>query len=107
MRWRYILNISGILYSVLGLSMLLPMITGLWYRDTSALSFAISAGVATLAGLTLYFSFPSSKEEYISPREGIAIVSAGWIGAAFFGALPFYFFGALPSFTDCFFKYFL
>ena len=40
----------------------------------------------------------------IGPREGFAIVTAGWILFSAFGALPFYFTGALPSYTDAYFE---
>ncbi|MFQ5961171.1 MAG: TrkH family potassium uptake protein, partial [Candidatus Methylomirabilales bacterium] len=40
----------------------------------------------------------------IGLREGFVIVTAGWILFSAFGALPFYFTGMLPSYTDAFFE---
>jgi len=37
-------------------------------------------------------------------REGFAIVAFGWLLISFFGALPFYFSGAIPSLVDSFFE---
>jgi trk system potassium uptake protein TrkH len=43
-------------------------------------------------------------EDYISPREGMAIVAIGWSCIGLFGALPFYFCDSFASFTDAFFE---
>ncbi|MEM7028758.1 MAG: potassium transporter TrkG [Chloroflexota bacterium] len=40
----------------------------------------------------------------VRAREGFAIVTFGWISAAFFGSLPFYISGSIPAFTDAFFE---
>ena len=37
-------------------------------------------------------------------REGMAIVTLGWLSAGLFGALPFYLAGTFAGFTDCFFE---
>jgi len=55
---------------------------------------------------TLFYIFGRSddEEELISPREGMAIVTLGWIAIGLFGALPFYLGGEMPFFTDAFFE---
>ncbi|GAG92105.1 unnamed protein product, partial [marine sediment metagenome] len=35
MRWRYILNIIGILIFFFGLTMILPLLVGFYYQDQS------------------------------------------------------------------------
>jgi len=49
------------------------------------------------------FFFPRPKPMVINHREGMVIVSLGWIVCAFFGALPFAL-GGFPSFTDAYFE---
>ena len=46
----------------------------------------------------------TSKEGEANHREGILITTVGWILAAGFGALPFYFYGTFPTYTDCYFE---
>jgi trk system potassium uptake protein TrkH len=54
------------------------------------------------AGLILNSVKPANPDIYT--RDGFAIVSLGWILVSFFGALPFIFSGAVPSFIDAFFE---
>jgi trk system potassium uptake protein TrkH len=82
MRWRYILNIIGILTFFFGLTMVLPLLVGLYYRDPSVIPLVKSMGITVAAGLIVYIIFKSGKAEIISQREGMAIVAVGWTAAA-------------------------
>ena len=104
MRWRYILNIIGILTLFLGLAMVLPLIVGLYYKDQSVIPFLTSIAITFSSGLFLYMAFRSQKVEVISQREGMAIVAFGWTVIGLFGALPFYLEGELGTFADAFFE---
>ena len=42
--------------------------------------------------------------EGIHAREGFVITALGWIVISLFGALPFYFSGAIPGFINCWFE---
>lgn len=104
MRWRFILNIVGILILFLGISMIFPLIFGLYYNDSSIFPLLKSMGITILAGLLLYICFRSAKAAVISHREGMAIVTIGWIAVGFFGALPFFISSEFGPFVDCFFE---
>jgi trk system potassium uptake protein TrkH len=104
MRWRYILNIIGILTFFFGLTMVLPLLVGLHYRDPSVIPLAKSMGITVAAGLIVYIIFKSGKAEIISQREGMAIVAVGWTAVGLFGALPFYFGNGIHSFVDAVFE---
>jgi trk system potassium uptake protein TrkH len=104
MRWRYIAQVVGVLLLFLGFSMLLPLICGLCYRDGSAAPLTEAMAVCLVSGALLFFLFKTSKNEYISPREGMAIVTLGWIAAGLTGALPFYLSGTFPGFADALFE---
>jgi trk system potassium uptake protein TrkH len=104
MRWRYILNIIGILIFFFGLTMILPLLVGLYYQDASIIPFLKSMGITVVSGLGLYFIFKSEKAEVISQREGMAIVAIGWTAVGLFGALPFYFGNGFGSFVDAVFE---
>jgi trk system potassium uptake protein TrkH len=104
MRWRYILNIIGILIFFFGMTMVIPLLVGLYYRDQSVIPLLKSMGITVIAGIGLYFIFRSEKAEVISQREGMAIVAVGWTAVGLFGALPFYFGNGFHGFVDAVFE---
>jgi len=104
MRWRYILNIIGILTFFFGLTMVIPLLVGLYYRDQSTIPLLKSMGITAIAGSGLYYIFRSEKAEVISQREGMAIVAVGWTAVGIFGALPFYFGNGFTGFVDAVFE---
>ena len=104
MRWRFILNVIGVLIFFFGLTMIFPLIVGLVYRDQSVASLLKSMAITISAGLMLYLFFRDAKAEVVSQREGMAIVAVGWTAVGFFGALPFYFGDSGFTFTDAFFE---
>ena len=60
MRWRFIAKTIGILILYLGLSMLFPLICGLFYQDNSLIPIAKSIGITICAG-TAFFLFFRNK----------------------------------------------
>ena len=104
MRWRPILNVVGLLLVFLGLSMVLPLTVGLYYRDPSPAALVKAMAITVGAGLLMYLAVGRSRMETINQREGMAIVAIGWTLAGIFGALPFYFGDGFDSFTDAFFE---
>jgi len=104
MRWRFILNIIGILTFFFGLTMIFPLIVGLYYRDSSVIPLIESMAITSLAGLILYLIFRKDRVEVINQREGMAIVAVGWTAVSLFGAIPFYLGDGYFTFTDAFFE---
>lgn len=104
MRWRFILNIIGILTFFFGLTMVFPLIAGLYYDDQSIIPILKSMGITVLFGLFLYLVFRKEKAEVISQREGMAIVAVGWSSVGLFGALPFYLGDGNFTFVDAVFE---
>jgi len=104
MRWNYILNIVGILTFFLGLTMLLPLLFGLYYSDQSVIPLTYSIVITVFFGILIYASCKNSKTDFITQREGMAIVAIGWAVVGFFAALPFYFGGCFNTFTDAMFE---
>jgi len=104
MRWRYILNITGILVFLLGFLMFFPLLVGLYYQERVTAALLISMAIAILSGLLIFIFSKSPPSDYISQREGMAIVAIGWTAVGLFGALPFYLSGEFPSFVDAFFE---
>jgi len=104
MRWRIIVNMVGILIFFLGISMIFPLICGLYYRDSSMMPIMTSMAVAVGSGALIYFNSRYKESTNISHREGMAIVTISWISIGLYGALPFYLGEVFPSFTDAFFE---
>ncbi len=104
MRWRYIVNIIGILNIFLGTSMVFALLWGLYYQDRSVQPLLKSMGITLLFGFLLYLFSRAPKSDYISHKEGMAIVAIGWIVIGFFGALPFYIGGTFDLFVDAYFE---
>ncbi len=104
MRWRFILNIVGILNIFLGLSMVFPLLWAIYYKDQSVISFSISMVITVICGFLLFIFFRDEDTGAISHREGMAIVTFGWTSIGLFGALPFYLGGEFCTFVDAFFE---
>jgi len=104
MRWRYILYVVGALIFFVGLSMLLPLAFGLYYRDHSVAVLLKSIGVTVSTGALLFIAFRSQRQETLRQSEGMAIVALGWTAAGLFGALPFFLEGGTLRFVDAFFE---
>ena len=104
MRWRFILNIIGILTFFFGLTMVFPLFVGLYYQDQSVIPILKSMGITVLVGFSLYLIFRKEKAEVISQREGMAIVAVGWSAVGLFGALPFFLGDGSFTFVDAVFE---
>jgi trk/ktr system potassium uptake protein len=103
MNWKAILKIQGIILIILAISMCLPLAFSLYYASGDAMDLVLSIGITLVVGLALALSFNPDKP--LRTREGFIIVSLGWILAAIFGALPFYFNGVFGgNFVDCVFE---
>jgi trk system potassium uptake protein len=104
MRWRFILNVVGVLNFFFGLTMVFPLLCGLFYKDASVYPLLESMGLTVGGGALLYLFFRSAKAEVITQREGMAIVAFAWTAIGLTGALPFYLGIEGSSFVDAFFE---
>jgi trk system potassium uptake protein TrkH len=104
MRWRYVLRSIGALIFCLGLTLLLPIAFSIAHQGLSLPALLKTLLLTLGLGAALFVTFRSEKVSVVSHREGMAIVTLGWIGAGIVGALPFYFAGTFESFVDAFFE---
>ena len=104
MHWRFILKIMGVLIFFFGLTMVFPLIVGLYYHEQSVTALLESMGLTIISGLLLYLVFRKDKAEVINQREGMAIVAVGWTTIGLFGAIPFFLGDVYFTFTDAFFE---
>lgn len=104
MNWGYVSKITGIILwciaGAMGSSLLAATILG----DEGLVPIAVSILLCFTVGSILALPFWRESPVIIGHREGTAIVTFGWLGAATVGAFPFIFAKVLPSFTDAFFE---
>lgn len=99
---RSVFHVLGFLIFILGGMMLIPLVLSYIFNDGSS-SGIFYALITSLVCGGLLFIF-TRENHSLGIRDGFLIVAMGWFCMALFGALPFFFSGAIPSFTDAFFE---
>ncbi len=102
MNYRIIFKVLGYLLLIIAFGMLAPLIISAMHGQYDTVPFIISITATTLTGFA-FSRIPMPKNK-IKTKDGLAIVTFGWIFASLFGALPFYLSGAIPSYVDAFFE---
>ena len=107
-----VINVVARILLVVSLTMLWPLLwavlddPGSTETRAFVLSILISVAVGGL-GLGLLAKFmPVRSRDYdaIGAKDGLSIVGLSWIAVSLVGALPFFFSGVIPSYTDAFFE---
>lgn len=101
-RFGLVLNRTSLVLACIVPFMLTAIPFSLYYRADDIRAILLAAGATLAASLGLYVL--TSKEGEATNREGILITTLSWVVAAGFGALPFYFYGTFPTYTDCYFE---
>lgn len=99
-----VLRFIGILIIFLGTSMCLPLGVSFLERDGSSYALTWSLGITVGIGVLLFLFTKKNKAVHLSHRDGVAIVTLGWIAAGLAGAIPFIISGTIPDFTDAYFE---
>lgn len=103
MNYRMITYILGNILRVEGVFLMVPAVLALYYGEKDAFTaFLITIMMLLISG-TIARSF-EPKNKRIYGREGLIIVALSWIIMSFFGAMPFYFSGAIDGAINCFFE---
>ena len=89
MNYKRIFHTLGIVLCFAPISMILPLICAIIYKENTIFSFLLCIGICFLAGLILLLQKSTSKNIYA--KEGLIIVALSWILMSIFGALPFMF----------------
>ncbi|THB68740.1 MAG: TrkH family potassium uptake protein, partial [Spirochaetaceae bacterium] len=105
MHFFYVLRLSAIIQVVLSGIMLIPAGIALYCHETAALKGFSLTIITVLAIAALYLlATRNAPRKVLSPRDGFFFVTSSWILAAAFGALPFFFSGAIPAYADAYFE---
>jgi trk system potassium uptake protein TrkH len=104
MHFRRVFRLIGLLVFFLGLSMAIPVLVSLFYKDGSTWALGYSMAFTCSAGLLMYVAARRDEATYLSHRDGVAIVTFGWLAAGVAGAIPFLLSDSIPHFTDAYFE---
>ena len=99
-----LVKIIGILLLIEAVFMLTTLPFSFYYGGSDANAIFYSALITGIVGGSLWFIQRHYNEKDIGRREGYVIVFFTWVIMSFFGALPYYISGAIPSFTDAYFE---
>lgn len=101
--FRPIFLVVGLLVATLGCAMLLPAMVDLAHDSSDWQIFAVSAMVTIMFGVVFWMA-ARGEPAVLSLRQVFVMTVLAWIALAGFGALPLYWSGVLPSFTDAYFE---
>lgn len=102
MNYKIILKVLGYILIIIALGMVPPIMISLSNTQSDLFPFIISALITGITGFILT-KIKITKTK-IKAKEGLAIVTLGWLFASIFGALPFYISGSVPSYIDALFE---
>jgi len=104
MHSKQIFRFIGILVFFLGLSMFCPLLVSMFYHDGAQRALLYSILITSGLGLCLFLLSREGKGNQLNHRDGVAIVTLGWVAAGLVGALPFFLSGSIANFTDAYFE---
>jgi len=104
MNLHHVFRFVGVLIFFMGVFMAAPLLVSVIYEDGCTLALFYSMLITAGAGLLLFICTKKDKETQLSPRDGIAIVTFGWVAAGLAGTVPFLLAGSIPDFTNAYFE---
>jgi len=99
---RAVAKVLAFLMLVTAACLLLPAVVALIYREPDWRYFLAAALTGALAGGSALVFLKGAPD--LRLREGFAVVTFGWIWVGLLGALPFWWSGQIPGFTDAVFE---
>ncbi len=96
---RYIL---GYIIRLEGLFLLLPCLVALIYQERVGFYYLFVFAVCTVLGYFMTRKKPENAVFYL--KEGCIATALSWIALSFFGSLPLWLSGEIPSFVDAMFE---
>ncbi len=91
----------GILYLIIGSSLLLPLTISYFYTETTIISLLIPAILCLATGVLFYLPTCRVKRE-ITHKEAIFIAAVGLVTVSIWGAIPYMLSGTHHSFIDAY-----
>lgn len=102
MNYGIVLKVLGKILAVESLLMVPSLFISLYMKEGDAKAFIITILITGLIGFLL--SRNTRYKNTINAKEGLAIVSLGWLLISLLGALPLYLSGSIPTYIDAIFE---
>jgi len=100
---RLVKHVLGLLLLIVAAFMFLSTIVGIIYQEDGTTALFISTSITVAAGIFMMVLGKNAPKD-MGKRDGYIIVALTWIICSFFGLLPFYISGYIPTVTDAFFE---
>ncbi|MEM1214645.1 MAG: TrkH family potassium uptake protein, partial [Bacteroidota bacterium] len=100
---KAVVNVVGVLLVLLAGFMLTPLLFTAYFGANDGFALGLSALCTGTFGAFLW-AFTRGASKQVGKREGYLIVALGWLFVALCSGLPYWFSGALPTYTDAFFE---
>ena len=104
MRFKLVCWNLGKISMILSVTMLLPIIWSLAKGEQCFYPLLLTCFLTLSIAVSLLVIFRKSRNQTLRHREGFALVTIGWLLAAFLGALPYFWTGMIPDFAGAFFE---
>ncbi len=108
-----VIHILSFLILFIGIFQVFPLAFAVYYEGSDISAFVYSISIALVTSLTVYSLTRRFRQYEVKIRESFAIVTFGWILAAFFACIPFLIHsyllnypdsGSINTFTDAYFE---
>ncbi|XUX00488.1 MAG: TrkH family potassium uptake protein [Dehalogenimonas sp.] len=104
MNFSAILRYLGLLITIIGATMMIPLLVAAASHELeAALAFAVVMGLAVVIGGSITLATRRVRTQ-LSRRDAMVLVVGVWITATIFGALPYLLSGVVTNFLDAFFE---
>jgi len=104
MNFRIVAKFLGLFFFFYTAVLVVPFLVALHYREFDvAQAFAAVILFTFALGAALYLRMRKTTQQMFR-KEGLLVVSLGWLLMAAIGALPFYISRWIPTYTDAFFE---
>ncbi len=104
MQFSPVLNILGLLATILAAAMLIPMCVDLYFGSNDWQVFALSALLTGFVGVSVWLATSRPEELDLGLRQAFLLTNGSWVTIGIFGALPFMFSELDLSVTDSIFE---
>ena len=99
-----VLNILGLLLSLLAVTMLIPMTVDIIFYDPNWESFAKSSLFTGFIGVSLWLSNQRNNNNELTLKEAFLLTNGAWLFIGLFGSLPLFFSSLSISIIDSIFE---
>lgn len=97
-------RITALLLAIISITFVLPIGVAAYHQEYQVVPSFFIPGIICIAVATIFLLIGKRKKVAMTPRDAFIVVAAAWIFASLLGAMPLYFSGWVPSFTDALFE---